>query len=386
MIQINLYFIGITLLLSSCGVKHYWIKNKEYESSFLTNKKITQTLFFLGDGGEPNPSITEPTLAMLDKLLKDTSQTSSYNQSVIFLGDNIYPVGLPSPNDPERNTAEKKLTEQLKIVKDHPGLKVMIPGNHDWKRMKKGGQAQLQYEQLFVENYFQDTSTFQPKNACPGPVKLDLTSNTLLLIMDSQWWLHNHEKPYGDTSNCDAKTEEVFLQKIQEIVDDNLNKNIFIACHHPLFTNGEHGGFFSITDHLFPLTSVNKSLYIPLPILGSIYPLARKVGLSNQDNTNRRYKKMINGLLIATKNHPKVIFVAGHEHNLELLKKNNIYQIVSGAASKSNPIKKGKDALFVARKKGLTKVDCYEDGSINIQFLTPDTESNPTLLYHHILK
>lgn len=376
-------YILLFILLNSCGVKNYWVKDNIEVTSSTEKNNINHTLFFLGDGGKPQSEKQEPTLAMLDKLLADTSETKLAQKSVIFLGDNIYPVGLPTEEDKNRKEAERRLTEQLSGLKNHPGLKIMIPGNHDWNMSQKGGIEQVKREQLFVENYFKDTNTYQPKNACPGPVQINLTDNVLLLIVDSEWWLHKHKKPYGDSSHCDSKTKEEFLQNLKNLVSENPKKTILIAMHHPLFTNGEHGGYFSFKSHLFPLTSVSKNLYIPLPILGSIYPVSRQLGATRQDISNKHYKELINGLLEATKNHKNIIFVAGHEHNLQLQKKDGVLQIVSGAASKSNLIRKGKDALFVARRKGLVKVDCYEDGSLNILFLSPDEHNCAKPLFNY---
>jgi hypothetical protein len=37
-------------------------------------------------------------------------------------------------------------------------------------------------------------------------------------------------------------------------------------------SNGIHGGYFGIKQHIFPFTDMKKKLYIPLPVIGSIYP------------------------------------------------------------------------------------------------------------------
>ena len=59
---------------------------------------------------------------------------------------------------------------------------------------------------------------------------------------------------------------------MQELLYKNRNKTIFLASHHPFQSYGTHGGYFSWKDHIFPLTAANENLYIPLPIVGSLYP------------------------------------------------------------------------------------------------------------------
>jgi hypothetical protein len=49
--------------------------------------------------------------------------------------------------------------------------------------------------------------------------------------------------------------------------------------HHPLMSNGSHGGQFSIEKQIFPLEQK-----IPLPVIGSFINLLRKTtGASPQD-------------------------------------------------------------------------------------------------------
>ena len=63
----------------------------------------------------------------------------------------------------------------------------------------------------------------------------------------------------------------------------NSKKLIILACHHPFKSNGVHGGFFTLKQHLFPFTDIFHSAYIPLTHIGSIYPIARSVFGTPQD-------------------------------------------------------------------------------------------------------
>ena len=61
-------------------------------------------------------------------------------------------------------------------------------------------------------------------------------------------------------------------------------------------SGGVHGGYFGWRDHLFPLRSIRSSLWIPLPLLGSLYPTARLEGISSQDLGSRAYQRLIAAL------------------------------------------------------------------------------------------
>ncbi|HTM91453.1 MAG TPA: hypothetical protein VL095_03475, partial [Flavisolibacter sp.] len=56
---------------------------------------INQRIFLIGDAGEMN-SATHP---VVDWLKKNVDWNDERN-SVIFLGDNVYPLGLPLEGDP----------------------------------------------------------------------------------------------------------------------------------------------------------------------------------------------------------------------------------------------------------------------------------------------
>ncbi len=370
-------------IITSCGVQQSWIK-KEVLSVNIPNKELEHSIYLLGDGGKPLTKHIEPAHQILSNHLTD-NKLNAKQKTVLFLGDNIYQYGLPSNEDQSYPEAERRLKTQLQTVKDHEGIKIMIPGNHDWNMSKKGGLAQVKNEQLYVENYLGD-STFLPKNGCPGPISISLNENLLLLVIDSEWWLHKHEKPAGENSPCNSKNKDQFLANLQQTITDNEDKTIIIAMHHPLYTNGGHGGYFPVKDHIFPLLMVKKWLYVPLPVIGSIYPVGRMLGASRQDLSNKHYKSLKREILANVKHHNNIVFVAGHEHSLQLSKKNNVYQIVSGTACKTSPLRKGKDALFVSKEEGLARIDQYRDGSIYVTFSTIDEVNKEVELFSYQLK
>ena len=106
------------------------------------------SVFLIGDAGEPSV-INSPQI----NLLKSQLQQAGGNSTVIFRGDNIYPKGMPSYDDPYRETAEEIIIGQLSITKNTAGRVFIIPGNHDWGKGKKNGVYTNYLKEEFVENY-----------------------------------------------------------------------------------------------------------------------------------------------------------------------------------------------------------------------------------------
>jgi hypothetical protein len=119
---------------------------------------------------------------------------------------------------------------------------------------------------------------------------------------------------------------------------------------------------------VFPLTDINPSLYFPLPVVGSLYPLYRKWIGDVQDianPVNSRYRTSMESLL---KRHPEILFVSGHEHALEHIVKDDVNYVVSGSGVNSSTVKKKKHASFVSAKNGFARIDIYSDGSLAISY------------------
>src|SRR5690554_3121231 len=67
------------------------------------------TLFLSGDGGAPITDDDDPYLNALKTHLEKMGE----NAALLFLGDNIYPAGLPDSADAKRKTAENILRRQI---------------------------------------------------------------------------------------------------------------------------------------------------------------------------------------------------------------------------------------------------------------------------------
>jgi len=341
----------------------YYAKDELHWADDTMSGEVDQAIYLIGDAGEPDFS-KPAALQILHNHLKAETDPSS----VIFLGDNSYMRGLAKEDSPSRTESEANIQAQLNILQNFSGGVYFIPGNHDWDRWSKNGWESVKREEKFIEDKLQRGNTFLPDGGCPGPVEIQLGDNVVLIIIDTQWWLHQWEKPYGKKDSCDVHDENDFVIKLTEMIQENSDKQIIVAGHHPLYTNGPHGGHFRVKDHLFPLTTINKNLYLPLPGLGSIYPIYRAYISHGQDLGHPKYQLLKERLTTAFVQHDNLVYAAGHEHNLQYFNVNRNHHIVSGSGSKARYAARGRGADFTYQKQGFSKLLYMSSGEVWMEF------------------
>ena len=295
--------------------------------------------------------------------------------TIIYVGDNLYYTGLPNEMLPYYDIRRAVLDSQALIAKGTKAKVYFMPGNHDWNREGPGGWEAIKREQRYIDNEPTDNVQFFPKDGCPGPVEVPINKDITLIIVDSQWWLQAYEKP-GIESDCSAKTREEVISQLDDILERNAQKLVLFAEHHPFKSYGIHGGYFTIKQHIFPFTEMKKNLYIPLPVLGSIYPITRSVFGTVQDLHSPQYENMIRDLQGVLKKYPNVIYIAGHEHNLQLIKDSSSYYLISGAGTnKSRVSQNKKHLLFGKQMNGFAELKVSKNKNVNFSFYTVDRDS-----------
>ncbi|MEQ9423638.1 MAG: metallophosphoesterase [Cyclobacteriaceae bacterium] len=338
---------------------------------------LEYSVFLIGDAGEYKKN-RDKVLSVAAAQLRDAGEHSA----VIFLGDNIYKKGLPSETHPERNYMEGKLTPQLDVIKNASGRGFIVPGNHDWDAAKEKGLEAVNRQEAFTKEYVGSVDAFYPKNGCPGPVKFILSDQVILALIDSQWPLHKFEKT---TTGCENRTWEHSLNALKEIATANRDKTLIVAAHHPIYTYGSHAGILPLTAHIFPLAEISPVFYLlPLPILGSIYPIMRKANGNVQDVTGKKNKAVMNPLREVLENHPNAIHVAGHEHALEHIVSNNVNYIVSGSGSKTEFVKEKKLAKYAKAENGFSRINFYADGETWLEFWIFNKQNPEGLLDYEV--
>ena len=367
-----LFWLCLLLFLISCSSSEPFYATPQLEENLsqetYQNADTLHTFILIGDTGDPKLDQPDPLISAMRHHLEESPDRSS----AVFLGDNIYSSGMPAdPQHEERKLTEDKISVALKALKniDHPSY--FIPGNHDWRYGQEGVIAQGE----FIETYPGIRAAMEPSHGCPGPFYTVIEDQWLLIALDSEWLVKQGQRAETDLSHCRFNTHDEVMSEVESIVADHPDKQLLVATHHPLYSNGPHGGYYTLKDHIFPLTNLESWLYLPMPILGTVYPVYRKVGNSSQDIPNKTYQRYKTDLLKATSEAKNRVFASGHEHSLAFFDKGNHLAIVSGSGSKKSPAKDGEGADFIYSEYGFAKLISFKNGDLAVEFWVLSDES-----------
>jgi len=322
---------------------------------------IDVTLFLIGDAGAPAaPPDSEPVLVALR-----AAAAAAPHPVIVFLGDNVYPRGLPDSGAPGRLEAERRLDAEVGVIRTTGARGIFLPGNHDWDRQGPGGWDAIRRQQRFLAALGDSRFALLPGGGCPGPVVVDLTGVVRLVALDTEWWLHDGPKPTDPTSACPADSGGEVVDSLRAALRTAGRRAVVVVAHHPLESGGPHGGHFGWRDHVFPLREVKSWMWIPLPLIGSLYPIARENGISSEDAPSTAYRRMRAALDSAFAGARPLIYAAGHDHALQVITGTSArYELVSGAGifGHLDRVTALDSTRFARSASGFMRVEFLRDG------------------------
>jgi len=352
-------FCLLTLLLVTSCVTYTPFYNEKVsdwqEIQPAESSEVIFSTFLIGDGKSIYSN--GPLLSMMETHLSDAGK----NSAVIFLGDNVGPLGLPDSTHKLWDVSHKNLDAQLELLDQFKGQIFFLPGNHDWANGQKEGLERIKNQRKYIENHLDRKHVFLPEKGRPGPVEVPLTDDIVLIIIDSQWWFHEYDKSYREIID----EADLFVQ-IEDAISRNKEKKIIIATHHPLYSVGNHGGRFPAYSNIFPLLEMKDWLYVPLP--GFLYTGYRKFFGLKGDLSHPNYKLFQEALLETFEGHSDIIYAASHEHNLQFVETDNLHHIISGAAGLATYAAKSKKTDFALRATGFAKLNYHDNGDVWLEF------------------
>src|SRR6266581_2306754 len=172
--------------------------------------EIDLTLFLIGDAGAPAmPPDSEPVFMALR-----AAAASAPHPVIVFLGDNVYPSGMPDSAAPTRAAAERALMQELRVVRASGARGFLVPGNHDWDGMQPGVWDAIRRHVRFIAAAGGGPALL-PAGGCPGPAVVDVGQVVRLVALDTQWWLQEGPKPAGPTSSCPTSSESAVIDSVR---------------------------------------------------------------------------------------------------------------------------------------------------------------------------
>ena len=251
------------------------------------------------------------------------------------------------------------ILQLIRIVAGHPTAKlVVLQGDRDWNFSQAGGWKNSRELEDLIQSFRYENVYWIGKNGCPGPEDVQLSEHLLLIGINTQWWNHTAERPEPIDAVCKTSNEDDFFEQVEDLISEAGNQNIVLAGHFPLYSLGEYGGKFPLKKHL-----------LPLPVLGGfITAYHQNIGTS-VDIANEHFDAFRERLTKTIDYEGQLIYLSGHEKNLQILDVEGDYFINSGAPQKGRFAGKSHEALYAASQSGFIELLYYNDGSVGAQVI-----------------
>ena len=339
--------------------------------------EIEVTLLLVGDAGWAKAD--DPVLGRVTAHASERPDRTV----VVFLGDNVYQDGLAAVGSPDRERGERILKAQLRVGgKSGAGARlVFVPGNHDWDRSGPDGWEDVLRQGRFLAS---NGAELLPAGGCPGPSVVDVGSQVRIVALDTQWWLHGEAKPQDPTSECGVDSEIEILDALGVALEAADSRQVVVVAHHPLASAGKHAGHFGWKDHIFPLRNVAKWMWLPLPIIGSAYPLVRRLGATAQDMSGSANRHMRQALDSVFAIYRPLVYASGHDHSLQVLEGETArYFLVSGASTIGHFSAVGREdrTRYSRAATGFMRLDFTTDRRVRLGVFTVDKRGTETEEY-----
>ncbi len=358
---------ALTFAFTDCSHSNVYLKEPAVALDATKPDQLRYRILLVGDAGHSDPG------ALVSARLADHARQAPDKTTVVFLGDNIYPAGMPPEGDPARAEAETNLLAQVDPFRDVGAELLFVPGNHDWDHSGPDGMAALARQEEYLRERGTARTRLAPAGGDPGPECLD-RPGVRLALLDTQWWLH----AYAHRTDV---TQKQVVERLRACID-GASGHVLVAAHHPLQTEGLHGGFNDFRDHVFPLTRLHPAAWVPLPVIGSLYPLYRSFKTSPQDLGNDTNRHMLDALEGVFSQSPPSLYAAGHDHCLQVhdATQTGVLNVVSGAGSEVTSVSHGDGTLMATAQNGFMQVDVARDGNATLFVFVVD-ESGATPVY-----
>lgn len=256
-------------------------------------------VILIGDTGKDNDGQREVSLALKKSC---DEEACSFG---ILTGDNIYPEGMTSKDDPVLEKMFDKHYNPLKI----PFLIAL--GNHDYgKRANDWKRGAWQVEHGKKNQYFYIPHFWYTYE----------TEEAVIAVIDTSriFWKEDRAEQAAMLN----KTQELALSK---------NKWMIVVGHHPYFSNGEHGNAGTYEGWSFPyfVSGIEVKKFIDKHICGKVD-----------------------------------FYLSGHDHNLQVFDKKESCQtrfIISGAGAATTPFKGNGPSLFQSDSLGFFRLSVHRE-------------------------
>jgi len=355
-----IYWILFCIVLNGCATQKpfYNKKEKDWAEKQIPDVPVVYSVFLLGDPGEDNSG------AALEIVNASVGKNDTSHAIVIF------GKAIETKSKKDGDTEKKKSV--IETLNNDKGKIIFIP-DPDLK-IKKATEIKSQ-----IEKDLTGRQVFIPDPGCMSKDELFLTNDLVAIPVQS---ILRDEEDILKKHGCETDDQVELVDEVKDFVDNNQRKNILMLAYYPMLNLGNHGGHFAWRQHLFPFTDLNKNLYIPLPIVGSIYYLLRSGLGFNNDQAYPSYKSYRRKMARALSEYNNVIYASGLEHNFQYYKINKQDFIITNSSGEKSWVGKNQRAGFTYAGSGLVKLSYLKNGEVWMETIVPDKDNRTGRVIH----
>jgi len=277
-----------------------------------------QSFFITANTGDTDNQNT------LKQIVHDAESTN--NSTLLILGNIVSKEGNVGKN------SGQLLNKQLSVIDQFNGNIIVTPGNNEWK---VDGYKGVERTEKFIQK--NSKAEFYPNKGFPLK-KVHVSDNIDIIIIDSQWYLEDWDKYPYINENSEMNNRKLFYFELLSLLKKSEGKTKIILIHHPITTNTRAG------------------------------LLHKTGGISLQDFENKQYRDLRNRVTTIARQFEDVIFVSGHDKNLQLIDYYGIPQIISGSPDSGKKAKTKREGDFAVSNKGYTRLDIDKNGQASVHF------------------
>ena len=343
----------IALLCASCAGKEFPDTPVNLAVREPQPDSIESVVFLVGDAGYSTMK-NSPLLMRLKDEIEQWSQHlgRAGAVTVLYLGDNVYPVGVRDATHPKFPEDSAHLQAQLDVFSGEFTRRlrtkaVFVPGNHDWGHMDgEPGRDRLFNQATFIARRSRAANIeaeLLPRAGGASVARVDVGRFIRLLLIDSAWWL----------LEADRAEKQRFMEIMEEELRLPAERVLVIGAHHPWQSGSSHGGLVPFWKALGLRWFLNRS------------------GTALQDVNSLPYRDLKDQLQRLFERHgPPLLWAGGHDHNLQVLKGDQRpeprYTIISGSGSKASKVGPTNSTLFARDEPGFMRLVALRDGRIDL--------------------
>ncbi|MFK7935468.1 MAG: hypothetical protein AB8G22_18275, partial [Saprospiraceae bacterium] len=171
------------------------------------------------------------------KQFKEWTNNDDISPEIIFFGDYI-----EGDNEKEKLTkTEKEAIKELTYGLSKKQT-LFVNGDRDWNNSGPDGDDKVEDLEDFIQKKLDFKKAVIPSDACAGPKLIGLSDELVLVAINTQWLFHPYQKPELTETDCRTLNLLDFWDEMEDVLDENRNKNILFIAHHPVYASGRYSG------------------------------------------------------------------------------------------------------------------------------------------------